>query len=335
MVQQQSLTNLHAGLSLVNETVFDPTDLRPVSVPRILVIFTDGVTNAGISPLPVADTLRNDKDVSIYAFGVGDEVNLADLVGVTGSADRVTLASDFTALQSLAGQLTSDICIEPGQDCYGAFDPVSCVASNCTDPSELGLLNCPVTCGTCFGCDTADNGACRTSLLDCATVPGAADLCPGRCDNCPVAAPALGGEARAEARPASLVTVVVAIAACSATMVLAALIYTRRRRQPTMYENGTHYYPKNAHVEPSIQGRLPLPVSRAHFYPGGVHVDPTIESSLSMTNCAAHFYPENAHTDTGEDWHMDPPLQSSDATTVQSSISRHFYPASSFPFGSA
>jgi uncharacterized protein YegL len=82
--------------------------------PRVLVLFTDGGTNAGANVITEADLLKN-QDVSIFTVGVGSQINHAELNAV--SSKPVTtfkkFISNYKDLYAAINQITETACGTP------------------------------------------------------------------------------------------------------------------------------------------------------------------------------------------------------------------------------
>jgi len=92
-------TRMDLGFKLVEEEVFVPKHgARAKNVKKIVVLITDGKQNpAKFDPVAASQKLYDD-GVNIYAVGIGNGVNMAQLERITRHPHRVFPASDFNSL---------------------------------------------------------------------------------------------------------------------------------------------------------------------------------------------------------------------------------------------
>ena len=81
------------------------------NVSRIVVVITDGASRKSKATLAAASTLR-DHGATIFAIGVGNQVNVAQLRDMASrpSAEFVYEVTNFQALDSIRSELVTKTC---------------------------------------------------------------------------------------------------------------------------------------------------------------------------------------------------------------------------------
>lgn len=85
------------AISLMTNTGFtEECGARAVScaVPRVAIILTDGVSNAGMNVTDAA-TFARENSIEMLAFGIGSDINSAELLEIAGSQDKVHRIDSF------------------------------------------------------------------------------------------------------------------------------------------------------------------------------------------------------------------------------------------------
>ncbi len=82
------------------------------AIPRVAVVITDGQSNVNESQtIPAAQAVR-DAGITVFAIGIGGDINMEELNAIASRPGFVTLLSDFdtTEFQSLERTLTVEAC---------------------------------------------------------------------------------------------------------------------------------------------------------------------------------------------------------------------------------
>ncbi|XP_078660839.1 uncharacterized protein LOC144905190 isoform X3 [Branchiostoma floridae x Branchiostoma belcheri] len=95
------------AIDFVMQSVFTTLSGERDGYPDILVVVTDGLSSDAVSG--PASTARS-QGVTIYAVGVGNDVDFNTLEQIAGLTSRVSQVSDFSSLVTLSQTLPQDIC---------------------------------------------------------------------------------------------------------------------------------------------------------------------------------------------------------------------------------
>ncbi|XP_038823365.1 collagen alpha-1(XII) chain-like [Salvelinus namaycush] len=107
-------TNTGKAMNYVREKIFIPTRGSRDSVPRVMVLITDGKSSDSFKD--AATNLRN-VDVEIFAVGVKDAVRSElEAIANTPAATHVYTVEDFDAFQRISKELTQSICLRIEQE---------------------------------------------------------------------------------------------------------------------------------------------------------------------------------------------------------------------------
>uniref|UniRef100_A0A8C7KFM2 Collagen alpha-1(XII) chain n=1 Tax=Oncorhynchus kisutch TaxID=8019 RepID=A0A8C7KFM2_ONCKI len=107
-------TNTGKAMNYVREKIFIPTRGSRNSVPRVMVLITDGKSSDSFKD--AATNLRN-IDVEIFAVGVKDAVRSElEAIANTPAATHVYTVEDFDAFQRISKELTQSICLRIEQE---------------------------------------------------------------------------------------------------------------------------------------------------------------------------------------------------------------------------
>lgn len=90
-----TLTSIDRALEVAKNQLLDPRYGRRIDVPSVVILITDGSQSylpKSKDPVEVARRLR-DKGTTIFAVGVGDEIDMRELMLITGS-ERLTFKMD-------------------------------------------------------------------------------------------------------------------------------------------------------------------------------------------------------------------------------------------------
>lgn len=95
-----STTRIDRALKVVNEDLFNESNGARKDVTKMLILLTDGSQTKGVDvvdPGKIAKVLRQ-RDIHIVSVGIGDEVDVDELMHITGDEDRVYTVADFDEL---------------------------------------------------------------------------------------------------------------------------------------------------------------------------------------------------------------------------------------------
>ena len=104
-------TDTHEALEFVDYSLFQARHGARHNVSRIVVVITDGASRKAKATIAAARTLR-DHGVTIFAIGVGNQVNVAQLRDMASqpSGEFVFEVTNFQALDSIRSELISKTC---------------------------------------------------------------------------------------------------------------------------------------------------------------------------------------------------------------------------------
>lgn len=91
---------------------------RP-AVPKIVVLFTDGYSNFGPKPIPIADKIKAD-GTEIFVLGIGNSINAQEIAAISSGSNYVMRVSNYQQLYSVVNEITIKTCdvaafLIPGQ----------------------------------------------------------------------------------------------------------------------------------------------------------------------------------------------------------------------------
>ena len=118
MTQLNGNTDIAQGLRLAGAQ-FHERGRELNETARVAIIFTDGMANAGTSPIEEAGRLKFN-GTEVFVVGVGSSVNQTELRGMASSpnASHVFLLSDYTKIASTMNTLVRRSCVL----CWRALD---------------------------------------------------------------------------------------------------------------------------------------------------------------------------------------------------------------------
>ena len=93
-------TNTAEAMRVMTGEVFQPTNGDRSDAPNVCIVITDGPSNKDRERTVPDAAAAREAGISIFAVGVGPEVDQTELVAITGSSDRVTYLWDFDELSS-------------------------------------------------------------------------------------------------------------------------------------------------------------------------------------------------------------------------------------------
>ena len=96
-------TRIDKALSMVRDESFLPSNGGRANVPKILFVLTDGTQTKdkdAQNPSGIAAQIREKYGAVIFAIGIGQRINRAELAGIADGKSRVYLAKNFAELKS-------------------------------------------------------------------------------------------------------------------------------------------------------------------------------------------------------------------------------------------
>uniref|UniRef100_A0AC35TXK6 VWFA domain-containing protein n=1 Tax=Rhabditophanes sp. KR3021 TaxID=114890 RepID=A0AC35TXK6_9BILA len=100
-------TNIADGLDMAINQVFGGLGDRP-DAPNAILLVTDG-QDGNTDQVASLQQLAASRNITIYALGVGNQVDISELVAATGSISRVYNATDFAAIASITNKICQTI----------------------------------------------------------------------------------------------------------------------------------------------------------------------------------------------------------------------------------
>jgi len=123
-------------------------------IARVCIVFTDGQA-IDEDNLEEASQKWAENNVTVFAVGIGSEVERETLRKIAGNESRILWAEDFDQLANITNDLKKIVCVAVGNDCEGR---------NC---SGNGVCEDWFNAYTC-ACDTGFTGKdCETNINDC------------------------------------------------------------------------------------------------------------------------------------------------------------------------
>ena len=107
----QGLTRIDKALLLTASSVFTALAGSQPRVPKISILVTDGKNSPSADNVPlsnVSEPLRQ-KGVRIFAVGIGEGVDLQELLEITGRKEDVFLVNSFSSLLGEVDRLVTNI----------------------------------------------------------------------------------------------------------------------------------------------------------------------------------------------------------------------------------
>ena len=121
----RSTTRIDRALTTAYNEMFNEKNGMRVTVPKVLVLLTDGEQTKGGDAIAPAQVVRkfHDAGIKVIVIGIGKGVNPAELGALVKSKDNLYLAKDFDQLKSV--QFVDDII---GSTCLqtGTYDSSYC-----------------------------------------------------------------------------------------------------------------------------------------------------------------------------------------------------------------
>jgi hypothetical protein len=109
-------TNTAEALLFANERILNETKgMRPAKdgIPKVVVVITDGESNVNQKDtIPQANKLK-DRGFSIISVGVGQGINLQELIAIASTPDDQYFVSDFDQIITLINGLSTATCQQP------------------------------------------------------------------------------------------------------------------------------------------------------------------------------------------------------------------------------
>lgn len=99
-------TNIAAGMNTAINQVFTSSSGDRPGVKNIMIVMADGQDTSNVR---AAQQAAQHKGITIYAIGVGPDVDMQELILVTGSASRVFTINDFGGLGCLLPQICQQL----------------------------------------------------------------------------------------------------------------------------------------------------------------------------------------------------------------------------------
>ena len=83
------------------------------SISRLAVMLTDGASNSNAKTISAASAVHSfTPSISVYAIGVGININQIELDAIASQPSYVSLISSFALLETLQQQLSYEVCFE-------------------------------------------------------------------------------------------------------------------------------------------------------------------------------------------------------------------------------
>ena len=103
-------TKTERALQLAYTDLFsDKGGSRP-DVPRILILMTDGKSERALAVARTSMALKRDKKVTIVAVGIGEEVDIEELLSMASSTEDAINVSSFKELKKRVGNIRDKVC---------------------------------------------------------------------------------------------------------------------------------------------------------------------------------------------------------------------------------
>lgn len=112
LVHERGLgTRIDKALLLTASSVFTALEGSRPRVPKIAILITDGKNTASPDTVPLSNASEplKQKDVRIFAVGIGKAVALQELLEITGRKEDVFLVNSFSSLLGEVDRLVTNI----------------------------------------------------------------------------------------------------------------------------------------------------------------------------------------------------------------------------------
>ena len=76
----------------------------------VAILVTDGEAKVDVDRVAVEAKIARDKGITLFAVGVGNDINTAQLENITADPSRVTQIADFDDLMNTIAPLIRDVC---------------------------------------------------------------------------------------------------------------------------------------------------------------------------------------------------------------------------------
>ncbi|XP_071494914.1 sushi, von Willebrand factor type A, EGF and pentraxin domain-containing protein 1-like [Diadema antillarum] len=126
----------------------------------VIILLTDGVSNDGKRPGPVADQLKG-RGVVIFSIGLGTTVSSFELESIATSYEYVFWLADFGDINSFGSAVKQDV--KDNNAVYEQVDVAKCYNNDTTQCDGLG---------NCCGQNAACSCATRSGSIACTCEPG-------------------------------------------------------------------------------------------------------------------------------------------------------------------
>lgn len=120
-------TRIDLGLEAMIPLFQQASQTRKEKVREILIMITDGKSEAGGTPVNIPAEEMRRQNITIYAIGVKD-ADMAELEEVSGSPKRTFYVQNYDALKLIKTKVLKEICSFEGKF-FRAVSPNFCVAS--------------------------------------------------------------------------------------------------------------------------------------------------------------------------------------------------------------
>ncbi|KAL3889636.1 hypothetical protein ACJMK2_001972 [Sinanodonta woodiana] len=92
-----------------------------LNVNKIVIVLTDGKSNEGLLTVQAANLLKQRKDVTVIAIGIGNEVDPTELAAIASNKNHTFTVTSFDLLQTIRQDLTDTTCHTCGQGAADIF----------------------------------------------------------------------------------------------------------------------------------------------------------------------------------------------------------------------
>ena len=121
----RSTTRIDRALKTAYNEMFNEKNGMRVTVPKVLILLTDGEQTKGADAVPPEQVVQkfHDAGIKVIVIGIGKGVNSLELGKMVKSRENLYLAKDFDQLKS--GQFVDNIigstCLETGMRSFAAL----------------------------------------------------------------------------------------------------------------------------------------------------------------------------------------------------------------------
>ena len=117
----KSTTRIDRALMTAYNEMFNERNGMRVTVPKILVLLTDGEQTKGGDAIPPEQVVQkfHDADIKVIVIGIGAKVKPAELKALVKSKEDLYLAKDFEQLKSgdFVDRISGSTCLQTGRRC--------------------------------------------------------------------------------------------------------------------------------------------------------------------------------------------------------------------------